>query len=190
MGKKIKAGIGKIFSKLFQILGITSILAACGSASGKTVFEIDSPVMYGPYPEYGPPPVPVTDFYSIEGTVKDTSGNPVKGISVSVEMVEDSKGITEGGETVNKAHGTFFYFETDENGKYRLDWSEPENNRDVVRLFVEDVDGEENGSFVDKHERIEIEEFSETEENTEEGSTRKFICKDKDISLEADKYTK
>ena len=127
MGKKIKLFSKRFITRLFQILGISSLLTAfgCGDHFGA--------VMYGPEPVdmYGTP----TNYYILEGNIVDEENKPIEGIKVSVQANET--------DTYDKNELSF----SEENGSFYLKWSRfPSDNMDFT-INLEDIDGEENGSF-------------------------------------------
>lgn len=131
MAKKIKRGFGRMIVGLIKVLGLSSILAACGGTE-------DEPPMYGMYPEYGMP----ANIFVLEGTVTGENAAPVKGIKV---------GILDPYDHVDDANFSDYYFvsaNTDENGNYKLEWTT--YNVKEFKLALEDVDGAENGSYLDK----------------------------------------
>ena len=84
MGKIIKSSFKKIIAKLFQILGISSLLVSFGACNHRIIKEevIEGPVMYG---------VP-GNFFTLEGTITDEDGNAIKGISLSAKAKADIPG--------------------------------------------------------------------------------------------------
>ena len=163
MGRVIKSSIKRIIAKLFQILGISSLLTAFGCGNSNRYIA-----MYGvgQVDMYGSP----SNFFILDGTVTDSNGEPIKGIKIT------AKGIHEDAPSEDF---TFTY--SDEEGNYSIKWRD--SNRSEMNFIVtaEDVDGEENGSFND---RTIIVDFSETTKNDEDTWTTKYRMTGKDITLD------
>jgi len=158
MAEKIKSQFRRIFNRILTFFGISSIITACGANSGGS-----NVVMYG-VPE---------NIYSIEGTVTDVSGSPVKGIRVGAKKHPDDttkyndheykaysswEETDENGDVWTRYNWSdyFEFTETDENGKYKLEWSLfPTRASDPkFVLYAEDIDGEENGSYKEKSDDV------------------------------------
>lgn len=132
MAKKIKKGFRKVLSGLLTVLGVTSIITACGGG------ETTDPEYGMPVPEYGVP----ENNYVFEGTVTGADGTPIKGIGVGVVDPNYGKKYSH--------YDPSFYgaTTTDENGKYKLKWRCDFNQE--FYIYIVDIDGEENGSYADK----------------------------------------
>ena len=126
----------KIFGfKLLKVLGITSLFTSFGIFISCPMYG--PPVaMYGaPVPEYGAPiydtPISISNeslsYFTLDCTVTDANNNPIKGISV--KLMDD------------------MHVTTDENGKFHFYWSSYDSAPVYFTLSLEDVDGEENGSY-------------------------------------------
>ena len=134
MGKIIKSSFKKLIAKLFQILGISSLMTAFGCGN------IPMTVAYGtaPVDMYGTPPNYSTrNEYTITGSIIDKNSKPIQGIKVSVKTDEE-------------AESSLDDFYSDTNGYYFLRWWDSINNDTRFQIIVEDEDGEENGSFDNK----------------------------------------
>ena len=178
MAKKIKKGFGKIVKTLLKVLGITSILAACGETE-TTI--IDGPVMYGT----------PTNVYAVSGIVKNNSGTAVEGIRVGIEKAPDDETrynewdfaelyVDEEGYS-HWSDRYFVFTETDANGSYKLEWSLWPNDNAKFVLSAEDIDGEINGSFQNKSSEI---QFTKND-CTKDGSwVDEYEKKNIDISLD------
>ena len=138
MGKIIKSSFMKIITKVFQVLGISSLLTAFGGCTIEN-HDIYGPVMYG---------VP-GNFFTLEGTVTDENGNAIKGIELSAKAKADVPGYVD-------AHGEHkeFYVHsrkeiTGEDGSFSLYWNDYDDNNLDFTIYIKDIDGEENGLFND-----------------------------------------
>lgn len=163
MGRVIKSSIKRIIAKLFQILGISSLLTAFGCGNSNRYIA-----MYGvePVDMYGTP----SNFFTLDGTVTDSNGEAIKGIKIT------AKGNHEDAPSEKFTSG----YSNDE-GHYSIRWND--YNRDDFSFIItaEDVDGEENGSFNDK---TIIVDFSETKKDNEDTWTTKYRMTGKDITLD------
>lgn len=164
MGKIIKSSFKKLVAKLFQILGISSLMTAfgCGNAfvaayGSKTVEQVDM---------YGTP----SNFFILDGTVTDSNGEPIKGIKITAK-----------GNHEDAPSEDFTFTYSDEEGNYSIKWRD--SNRSEMNFIVtaEDVDGAENGSFDDKAINV---DFSETKKNKEDTWTTKYKITGKNITLD------
>ncbi len=159
MAKKIKKGFGRIISGFIKVLGISSILVACGEGGGGVA-------MYG-CPE---------NNYVVSGNVTDNNGKAVKGIRVGIEKSPDDETRYKEWDfaelyvdTEGYSHWSDRYFvftETDDNGNYKLEWTLwPKDNAKFV-LSAEDIDGEINGSFQNKESEIQFTENDRTKDGS------------------------
>lgn len=123
---KRKRDIIRVMNAFFA--GILTIL---GFNNCDKIFE-------GGVDEYGTPHAD----YSIKGSVKDKDGNAIPGIKVSMSFrhseLEDTAAVTT----------------SDEKGKYSLNQTEFPSSE--IKIIAEDVDGEKNGLFKNKTEKITI----------------------------------
>ena len=145
MGKKIKLFSKRIIAKLFKIFGISSLISAFGGISCSLGFPREGIALYG---------VP-GNFFSLQGNVTDSNGNPIKGIEISVKA--DTSSPSKGDYDPLDDENTKTYLETsktDENGDYSLYWNCMNDNYVDFILDIKDVDGEENGSFNDATETV------------------------------------
>ena len=118
MAKKIKKRIGWVLTSLFSML-----LSLFATGCEKTDDENDKQVgvaLYG---------VPVA--CSITGTVKDLSGDPIKGIEVSLQ--DDGTVIAKG--------------MSNKNGEYVISINNDSQCDDSFILLAKDIDGEQNGGL-------------------------------------------
>ena len=187
MAKKIKSQFRHILNRILTLLGITSIITACG---GNSVFG-GAVAMYG---------VPQNN-YVIEGMVTDSSGSPVKGIRVGAKKHPDDtreyndydykpysswEETDENGEVWTRYDWSdyFAFTETDENGIYKLEWSLFPNRTSDPKfvLYAEDIDGEENGSYKEKSDDVAF----TTDTKIKDGSwTDYFEIKNKNLTLDS-----
>ena len=140
MGKIIKSSFKKLVAKLFQILGISSLMTAFGCGN------IPMTVAYGTVPVdmYGTPPnYSTSNEYTLTGSIIDKNSKPIQGIKISVKTDED-------------AEYPLKYNYSNYNGYYSLTWRDSIDNDTRFQIIVEDEDGEENGSFDNKTFNIEF----------------------------------
>ncbi len=180
MAKKIKRGFGKFLMTFLKALGITSIITACGGGGE----QVD---MYGMPPMYGPNENNFYQEFSLEGTITDKAGNPIKGINLTVmdDITEETE-IKDGtlGLWTNEYNDRTYYFvydETDENGKYKLCWKRGYKYGDRFTLEISDEDGAENGSYSDENVVLYFDGFVKKEN----GDTTSYTKTDADYSLSA-----
>ncbi|MBO4404449.1 MAG: hypothetical protein J5780_03865 [Treponema sp.] len=175
MAKKIKQGFGKIVKTLLKVLGITSIITACGNGG---IDQIDV---------YGMPPNQYTDYqeFTLEGTITDKAGNPIKGINLTVmdDITEETevKDGTRGQwtDTYNDRTYYFVYDETDADGKYKLCWKRGYKYGDRFTLEISDEDGDENGLFNNQFIPLYFEDF----DIKNNGDTTSYTKNNADYSL-------
>ena len=185
MAKKIKSQFRHILNRILTLLGITSIITACG---GNSVFG-GAVAMYG---------VPQNN-YVIEGMVTDSSGSPVKGIRVGAKKHPDDtknydeyaykpyssyKETDENGAVWTRYNWSdyFEFTETDENGKYKLEWSLFPVKDPKFVLYAEDIDGAENGSYQEKSDDVAF----TADTKIKDGSwTDYFEIKNKNLTLDS-----
>ena len=115
-----------------------------------------------PEVEYGMP----TAKYVVNGTVTDEQNAPVEGIKVSLKSVSDARNA----DGKRYTHG-IDSLQTDAAGRYEMKYSAfPE--RSDIKLIVEDIDGEANGTFqsdtidVDYNKAVQTEKGSGWNEGT------------------------
>lgn len=135
MGKKIKLFSKRIIIRLFQLLGISSLLTAFGC--GNTFLLAYGTVVPEPVEEYGVP----ANYFTLEGKVEDEEHNPIKGIKVGIQ--------TPISEYNEEPHSLSFGY-SNEYGYYIINWHTFDTSDLNYIITVEDVDGEENGSFNNK----------------------------------------
>ncbi len=129
MGKKIKLFSRRVFAKLLQVLGISSLCTAfgCSLLNNK----------WAPVAMYGVP----GNFFTLEGTVTDEDGNAINGIEINVKTKENAE-VPE-----NPSIETQTY--TTETGTYSLTWHYMDKEELDWVLEIKDIDGNQNGSFED-----------------------------------------
>ncbi len=145
MAKKIKKGFGRMIAGLIKVLGLSSILVACGGSDDKEEEQIY-------YPEYGMP----ANIFVLEGTVTGENAAPVKGIKVGIKNPHYSE------YDPDPSHYYTVTESTDENGKYKLEWKSYNEEEKLVELILEDVDGAENGSYSAKTVKVQFTEAHRT----------------------------
>ena len=141
MGKIIKSSFKKIIAKLFQILGISSLLVSFGACNHRIIKEevIEGPVMYG---------VP-GNFFTLEGTITDEDGNAIKGISLSAKAKADIPGNEEADGEQKKFNVHSRKELSGEDGSFSLKWDDYDEKNLDFTIYIKDIDGEENGLFND-----------------------------------------
>ena len=169
MAKKIKKGFLRVLSGLLTVLGVSSVITACGEES------VD---MYGmpPAPEYGVP----TNVYVLEGTVTGTDGTPIKGIGV---------GVVNPNYDPNYTSPDYYYCDTtatDKDGNYKLEWRW---SGTTFYIYAVDIDGEKNGSYSDKLVQVEFtsDDFTGISTNSYY-EDKNYKITNKNISLNSLKY--
>ena len=141
MGKIIKSSFKKIITKLFQILGISSLFVSFGACN----HMIRGDVTYGPV-MYGVP----GNFFTLEGTITDEDGNTIKGISLSAKAKADVPGNEDEEEGEHKKFYVHSRIElSGEDGSFSLKWDDYDENNLDFTIYIKDIDGEENGLFND-----------------------------------------
>ena len=138
MGKIIKSSFKKIITKVFQVLGISSLITSFSSCSP------EYPVMYG---------VP-GNFFTLEGTVTDEDGNAIKGIELNAKAKADVPGNADEKDDDEDTERKEFYVycnpeTTGEDGSFSLYWNDYDNDNLDFTIYIKDIDGEENGLFND-----------------------------------------
>ena len=133
MGKIIKSSFKKIITKVFQVLGISSLITSFSSCSP------EYPVMYG---------VP-GNFFTLEGTVTDEDGNAIKGIELSAKAKADVPGNEEDDGEQKQFYVHSNVITTDADGHFALNWNDYDNDNLDFTIYIKDIDGEQNGLFND-----------------------------------------
>lgn len=138
MGKIIKSSFKKIITKVFQVLGISSLITSFSSCSP------EYPVMYG---------VP-GNFFTLEGTITDEDGNVIKGIELNAKAKTDVPGNADEKDDDEDTERKEFYVycnpeTTGEDGSFSLYWNDYDNDNLDFTIYIKDIDGEENGLFND-----------------------------------------
>jgi len=155
----MKKSIIKSFDKMIVVLlGMLGMFAGCKSKSDCSCNQIGIPE-YGLQPMYGLPPV----TYVINGTVTDKANSkPIANIRVN-DCVTDAK------------------------GNYHAACYDDPNQKNVLHLHLEDVDGEENGGHF-KSKEVDIKltdaDLEKRKECEKEGGV---LVKTKNIKLEKKK---
>ena len=154
MGKIIKSSFKKIITKVFQVLGISSLITSFSSCSP------EYPVMYG---------VP-GNFFTLEGTVTDEDGNAIKGIELSAKAKAD----VPGNEEDNGEQKQFYVFSeneiTGDDGSFSLYWNDYDYDNLDFTIYIKDIDGEENGLFNDITEDVSFNKSNSTGDKTPFGN--------------------
>lgn len=161
MGKIIKSSFKKLVAKLFQILGISSLMTAFGCGN------IPMTVAYGTVPVdmYGTPPNYATsNIYTLTGSIVDKNSKPIRGIKISVKADDKDDYSLESNYS-------------DSNGYYSLTWRDLIDNDTNFQILVEDEDGEENGLFANQTFNIEFTEDNKTDD-------RRYNIAGKNITLD------
>ena len=132
--------IKKLFIKCTNWI-LAGLISTLGFA-GCWKFGVDE---YGVKPvEYGTPHAD----YTVKGTVvNEASGGPISGIRVGYypqEWDEDVFG------PPSVYYGSKAYVITDTNGEFKLTANSSRNSNNTIPVYVEDIDGEENGLFQPK----------------------------------------
>ena len=131
MAKKIKLFSKRIIARLFQILGISSLLTAFGCTDPYVV-------MYGsPVDMYGTP----SNYFTLDGKIVDDEQNPIKNIKVSVTTDDEEK---------NKYKYSEIFAYSDESGYFIIQWNDYRSSDMDFIINLEDIDGADNGSFNNK----------------------------------------
>lgn len=162
MGKIIKSSFKKLVAKLFQILGISSLLTAFGCGNSNRYI-----VMYGvgPVDMYGTPPNYATsNIYTLTGSIVDKNSKPIRGIKISVKADDEDE-------------NSLKHVYSDSNGYYSLTWRDLIDNDTNFQILVEDEDGEENGLFANQTFNIEFTEDNKTDD-------RRYNIAGKNITLD------
>ena len=156
MGKKIKLFSKRIIIRLFQFLGISSLLTAFGCGSRGPFIA-----MYGvePVDMYGTP----SNYFILDGTVTDSNGDPIQGIKITAK-----------GKHEDAPSDVFTSNFSNEKGYYRLRWNDSNRNDMSFYITAEDVDGEENGSFNDTTITIDFSKTPKTKNYTITGKNIKL----------------
>ena len=139
MGKKIKLFSKRIIIRLFQLLGISSLMTAFGC--GNTFLLAYGTVVPEPVEKYGVP----ANYFTLEGKVEDEEHNPIKGIRVSVQTPINE---------YNEVQTLIDFGYSNEYGYYIINWDTFDTYDLNYIITAEDVDGEENGSFNNKYQII------------------------------------
>ena len=139
MGKKIKLFSKRIIIRLFQLLGISSLLTAFGC--GNTFLLAYGTVVPEPVEEYGVP----ANYFTLEGKVEDEEHNPIKGIRIDVQTHINE---------YNEEQSTIGFGYSNEYGYYIINWHTFDTYDLNYIITAEDVDGEENGSYNNKYQII------------------------------------
>ena len=135
--------IKKLFIKYVNWI-LASLISMLGFAGCYRIFE--SPKEYGPppAPEYGTPHAD----YTVKGAVVNkATGGPITGIRVGYypqEWDEDVFG------PPSVYYGSKAYVITDTMGEFKLTATSFPNSNNKLPVYVEDIDGEENGLFQPK----------------------------------------
>lgn len=160
MINKVNSFIKRVFFKLLQVLGITSLFASFGCL----------PAMYGiPVAMYGVP----GNFFTLDGKVKNSSNQPIQGIRVRVKS---------SGQDSEDEEEYFDVVQTDENGSYHLYWNCMDSSQLDFVISAEDIDGDTNGAYDNKTMNV---EFTNTEYTETSGFGNKiYEMNDKNISLD------
>ena len=174
MGKKIKSHARKIFNRILQILGITSIMAAMGCTGGTGgdrtgtgsgtggQDNIDDMICY-----YGSP----SNSYVLSGKITDPEGNGIEDIKVGVTPVNKRTYESKYAQTAL----------TDEEGNYILKWNDNSCRFEFVLTAI-DIDGVENGYFDKKD--VEITFTDENHTDSYGYWADEYTIRDKNISLD------
>lgn len=161
MGKIIKSSFKKLVAKLFQILGISSLMTAFGCGN------IPMAVAYGTVPVdmYGTPPNYATsNIYTLTGSIVDKNSKPIRGIRISVKADDEDE-------------NSLKHVYSDSNGYYSLTWRDLIDNDTNFQILVEDEDGEENGLFANQTFNIEFTDDNKTDD-------RRYNIAGKNITLD------
>lgn len=117
---------------------LTALLSMLGYSC-----SMDEPDEYGPIVvEYGVPHA----YYEVKGVVSDEAGTPVEGIKTSVKYVSRNS------EDAISTYG-IDSVQTDAAGRYDVKFNGFPGRSDI-KLIVEDIDGDANGSF--KNDTVDI----------------------------------
>ena len=180
MAKKIKSGFGRIISGLIKVLGISSLMTAFGC-------RIDMPAVYGMPPDQHNDPQNLSlDYqeFTLEGTITDKAGNPIKGINLTImDDITKKTEIKEGTLRQCKDSNNRTYYvlcdETDENGKYKLCWIRDFKYGCGFTIEISDEDGTKNGSYNNEFKTLYFDEFVKKAN----GNTTSYTKTNADYSL-------
>ena len=147
MGKILKSSFKKLIAKLFQILGISSLITSFGGCS--LMPDRNGAVRYGAV-MYGVP----GNFFTLEGTITDEDGNAIKGIELNAKAKADVPGNADEKDDDEDTERKEFYVycnpeTTGEDGFFSLYWNDYDNDNLDFTIYIKDIDGEENGLFND-----------------------------------------
>ena len=117
---------------------------------------------------------PTEEIFSLSGTIVDEADNPIKGIKVSAGEPH-----TQGEDEESHDFDCYKTTYSNDDGTYSLSWSS--YGLYSVNVYVEDIDGEENGSFNNK--LFEIDYSNVEGKGVNNTNTIRYEIKDKKLQL-------